>query len=157
MSRKGVLSVYTVHCFSGFWLSRRLVWFFYCLAVNFHSGYADSSSVLWMSKLSILMFRMSAKLRGWGMVMVVTRSASLSTNVNLLATDCVKLFNFTEGQPTLTDCLLLSTDAALWLVELLTFCAKSLTEISCAVTGNFCRSGMEITMLLKFRVSWVCM
>ncbi len=70
-----------------------------------------------------------------------TWSASLSTNVNLSVTVCNKLCNFAEGLPTLTDCLVLSTDAVLWLVELLTFCAKSLTEISRALTGNFCRLG----------------
>ncbi len=34
-----------------------------------------------------------------------TRSASLSTNVNLSVTDCGKLCNFADGPPTLTDCL----------------------------------------------------
>ncbi len=48
----------------------------------------------------------------------------------------------TKGPPTLTACLVVSTNTALWLVELLTFCAKSLTKISRAVTGNFCRSGV---------------
>ncbi len=84
-----------------------------------------------------------------------TRSASLSTNVNLSVTDCDKSCNFTEGLPTLTNCLVLSRDAALWLVELLSFCAKSLTEISRTVTGNFCRSrtiSATKIKLLKYKV-----
>ncbi len=55
---------------------------------------------------------------------VITRSVSRYTNVNLSVTDCDKSCNFAEGPPTWTDCLMLSTDAALWLVELPTFCAK---------------------------------
>ncbi len=41
-----------------------------------------------------------------------SRCASLSINVTLSVTDCDKLCNFAEGPPTLTDCLVLSTDAA---------------------------------------------
>ncbi len=72
-----------------------------------------------------------------------------------IVTNYAILLSQTEGLPTVTYCLVLLTDTALWLVELQTLCAKLLTEISRAVTDNFCRSGTVVDDVPLFTFHFV--